>query len=125
MMNVVVLIGRIASEIELKYTPAGKAVCQFRLAVDSGTKNADGEKSADFFSVVCWEKTAENVAQYCEKGRLIAASGRLQSRSYEAQDGSKRHVVEVVANNVRFLERKPQEHDDHPLDDKFKEGGPM
>ena len=106
MMNVVVLIGRLTKDPELRYTPSGKAVCQFRLAVDRGTSSAQGEKEADFFDVVVWEKQAENCANYLSKGRLVAVNGRLQSRSYDAQDGTRRTVTEVVARDVRFLERK-------------------
>lgn len=106
MMNVVVLIGRLTKDPELRYTPSGKAVCQFRLAVDRGTSNAQGEKETDFFDIVVWEKQAENCANYLSKGRLVAVNGRLQSRSYDAQDGTRRTVVEVVARDVRFLERK-------------------
>ena len=108
MMNVVVLIGRLTKDPELRYTPSGKAVCQFRLAVDRGTSSAQGEKEADFFDVVVWEKQAENCANFLSKGRLVAVNGRLQSRSYDAQDGTRRTVVEIVARDVRFLERKQQ-----------------
>lgn len=108
MMNVVVLIGRLTKDPELRWTPSGKAVCQFRLAVDRGTSNAQGEKETDFFDVVVWEKQAENCANFLSKGRLVAVNGRLQSRSYDAQDGTRRTVIEIVARDVRFLERKQQ-----------------
>lgn len=107
MLNVVVVIGRLTKDPELRFTPGGKAVCQLRLAVDRGTSNPQGEKEADFFDVVVWDKQAENCANYLGKGRLIAVNGRLQSRSYDAQDGGRRTVVEIVARDVRFLERKP------------------
>lgn len=106
MLNVVVLIGRLTKDPELRYTPSGKAVCQFRLAVDRGTSNPQGEKETDFFDVVVWEKQAENCANFLSKGRLVAVNGRLQSRQYDAQDGTRRTVIEIVARDVRFLERK-------------------
>lgn len=120
MMNVVVLIGRLTADPALRYTPSGKAVCQFRLAVDGPSK----ESEALFIDVVVWEKQAENAAEYLSKGRLCAVQGRLQTRTYEASDGTKRTVTEVVANNVRFLSPK-SESAPHPLDDKFDEGGPI
>lgn len=104
MMNVVLLIGRLASDPELKYTPSGTAVTTFRLAVDR-RKSADGTKEADFFSIVAWKQQAEFVANYVGKGRLVAIQGRLQARSWVAQDGSKRNTVEVVAHDLRTLER--------------------
>lgn len=106
MLNVVVLIGRLTKDPEIRYTQSGKAVCQFRLAVDRGTKDADGKNEADFFDVVVWEKQAENCANFLSKGRLVAVNGRLQSRQYDAQDGTRRTVIEIVARDVRFLERK-------------------
>lgn len=106
MLNNVVLIGRTTRDPDLRYTPNGKGVANFTLAVDRGFPGSDGERQADFFDCQCWGKTAENMAQYVTKGQLIAVQGRLQSRSYETQDGQKRKVIEVVADVVKFLERK-------------------
>lgn len=108
MLNQVVLIGRLTKDPELRYTPGGKAVATLRLAVDRGTNNAQGEKETDFIDVVVWEKQAENVANYLQKGRLVAVTGRLQIRQYETQEGQKREKAEVVAGNVRFLDRGDQ-----------------
>lgn len=107
MLNSVVLIGRLTKDPELRYTPGGKAVCTLRLAVDRGTTNPQGEKETDFIDVVVWEKQAESVANYLQKGRLVAVQGRLQVRHYE-KDGARREKAEVVANNVRFLDRGDQ-----------------
>ena len=101
MLNQVVLIGRLARDPELKYTPnKGVAVCKFALAVDRMTQG-DGQ-SADFIDIIVWDKLAELCAQYLSKGKLAAVSGRLQIRPYE-KDGIKRRAAEVVADKVRFL----------------------
>lgn len=98
-MNVVVLIGNLARDPELKYTQNGKAVCNFTLAVN----NPYAENKADFISVTAWDKQAENIAQYLRKGSKAGVEGRLQVRSYEDKDGNRRWVTEVVANRVEFL----------------------
>lgn len=105
MLNNIVLIGRLTKDPELRYTQSGKAVATLRLAVDRGTTNPQGEKETDFIDVVVWERQAETVANYLQKGRLIAVQGRLQIRSYETQEGQKREKAEVVASTVRFLDR--------------------
>jgi single-strand DNA-binding protein len=109
MLNKVVLIGRICTDIELKYTAAGSAVTNFRLAVDRQFKNEAGEKETDFIDIVAWKQQAEFAATYLGKGRLIAVDGRLQVRDYE-KDGQKRKAVEIVANDVRPLD-KPKEQE--------------
>ncbi|MDI6772343.1 MAG: single-stranded DNA-binding protein [bacterium] len=103
MMNHISLIGRLTADPELRYTPSGKAVAGFSLAVDRRVASATGGKQTDFIPIVCWAKTAEVVTQYLTKGRLVAIEGRLQIRSYEAKDGQKRRVAEVIANGVTFL----------------------
>src|SRR5690625_2601534 len=104
MLNRTIMIGRLASEPELRYGQTGTAVCAFRLAVDRPwAKNGD-EQKADFFPIVTFRKLAETVAYNLNKGRLVAVEGRLQARSYQAQDGSTRWITEVVADNVRFLD---------------------
>lgn len=107
MLNSVVLIGRLTKDPELRYTPSGKAVATLRLAVDRGTTNPQGERETDFIDVVVWDKQAETVANYLQKGRLVAVQGRLQIRQYETQEGQRREKAEVVANQfggVRFLD---------------------
>lgn len=105
MLNRIILIGRLTADPELKYTPTGTAVCNFTLAVDRPRQNQNGEKETDFVSIVVWQKLAELTAQYLKKGRMAAVEGRLQIRSYENKEGQRVRVAEVVADNVRFLER--------------------
>lgn len=115
MINNVVLIGRLTKDSELRYTSSGKAVVSFTLAVERNFKNANGEKEADFIPCVQWGKGAEFTAQYTQKGSLVAVEGRIQTRTYDTNDGQRRWVTEVVAENVRFLERKKQENNTESL----------
>ena len=108
-MNHVVLIGRLTGDPELRYTPNGVAVTNFRIAVDRTFSNSKGEREVDFIPIVVWQKQAENCANYLKKGQMVAVEGRLQVRSYEAKDGQKRWVTEVYANNVQFLSRPKEE----------------
>ena len=113
-MNCVVLIGRLTREPELRYIPnTGTPVANFTLAVDKNLSKEKkqefevrGEPTADFINIVVWNKPAENCANYLSKGLKVAIQGRLQSRSYEANDGTRRYVTEVVAERVEFLEWK-------------------
>lgn len=105
MLNKVILIGRLTRDPEMRYTPQGIAVANFSLAVDRPFTNADGNRETDFIDCVAWRKLGETVGNHLTKGRLVAAEGRLQIRSYEAQDGTKRRVAEVICDNVRFLDR--------------------
>lgn len=103
-MNKVVLIGRLTKDPELRFTPGnGTAVASFTLAVDRKYKK-DGQQEADFIPIVVWGKQAESTANYVTKGKLVGVSGRIQTRSYDAKDGNKRYVTEVVADEVQFLE---------------------
>lgn len=102
-MNKVVLIGRLTRDPELKFTPTGTAVVTFTLAVDRKYKK-EGQPQADFIPIVVWGKTAENTANYMSKGKLMSVAGRIETRSYEAKDGGRRYVTEVVADEVSFLE---------------------
>lgn len=106
MLNRIILIGRLTRDPELRYVPSGQPVAQFSLAVDRPFTNQAGERDTDFIDIVAWRKLAEQVSQHLTKGRLVAVEGRLQIRSYETQDGQKRKVAEVVADGVRFLDRK-------------------
>jgi len=106
MLNCVVLIGRLTKDPELRYTPSGVAVASFTLAVDRSWLNQQGEKEADFIPIVVWRKQAENCANYIGKGSLVAVQGRIQVRTYEAKDGQRRWVTEVIADNVRFLDKR-------------------
>ncbi len=106
MLNRIILIGRLTRDPELRYVPSGQPVASFTLAVDRPFVNQQGERGTDFIDIVAWRKLAEQVTQHLSKGRLVAVEGRLQIRSYETQDGQKRKVAEVVADAVRFLDRK-------------------
>lgn len=124
MLNRIVIIGRLTRDPEMRQTPSGTAVCTFTLAVDRSFKSANGERETDFIPVVAWRQLGENCAQYLAKGKLAAVDGRLQIRTYQAQDGSKRTAAEVVAENVRFLSPKSEPSVDDsevdlapPLDD--------
>lgn len=111
MLNKVILIGRLTRDPELRYTPnSGTAVGSFTLAVN---RIGGKQEETDFIDIVVWGKQAENCAQYLQKGSLAAVDGRLQIRSYEAKDGQKRRVAEVVAFSVQFLSgRQPANHAD-------------
>lgn len=109
MLNKAILIGRLTRDPELRSTSNDISVTSFTVAVDRNFTNQQGEKETDFIPVVAWRKLAETCAKYLEKGRLVAVSGRMQVRSYEAKDGSKRYITEVVADEVQFLERM-EEH---------------
>ena len=105
-MNKVTLIGRLTKDPELKFTPGtGTAVANFTIAVDRRLPNKDGQREADFIPIVVWGKPAENTANYMSKGKLIAINGRLQIRSYDAKDGTKRYVTEVVADDLIMLDK--------------------
>ena len=101
-MNKVILVGRLTKEPEVRYTPNGKAVASFTLAVDNGF----GEnKKTDFIPIVVWGNSAEFCGNNLSKGSKVLVDGRLQVRSYDAKDGSKRYVTEVIANYLEALER--------------------
>lgn len=108
MLNRIVLIGRLTKDPELRYTQSGKAVCAFTLAVDRPYLANNGNREADFINIVVWNKLGENCAQYLAKGKLAAVDGRLQIRSYDGQDGQRRYITEVIADNVRFLSPKSE-----------------
>ena len=106
--NNVTLIGRLTKDADLRYTSNGTATANITLAVDRGFKNAEGKKETDFINCVVWRKPAENVAQYCSKGSLVSVDGRIQTRSYDNNQGQRVYVTEVVADSVQFLETRAQ-----------------
>ena len=107
MLNKVILMGRLEKDVDVRQTPSGKTVARFTLAVDRRQgKNTQGQQTADFLNIVAWEKLADFCSNYLRKGTKILLEGQLQSRSYEAQDGSKRYVTEVVARDIEFAESK-------------------
>ena len=105
-MNKVVLIGRLTRDPELRYTGSNIPVATFSLAVNRNFSNQSGEREADFINIVVWRKQAENVKNYLTQGSQVAIDGRIQTRSYDDQNGQKRYVTEVVADNVEFLGSK-------------------
>jgi single-strand DNA-binding protein len=103
-LNRAILIGRLTRRPELRITPSSVSVTTFTLAVDR-PPTKDGAKETDFLDCVAFGRIAENTCKYMDKGRLVAVDGRLQRRLWEAKDGQKRHAVEVIADNVQFLDK--------------------
>lgn len=111
MANKVILIGRLTKDPTVNYTSTGKCVTQFTLAVNRTFKNQQGKYDADFIPVVVWDKTAELVGNSCAKGHRIYVEGRIQVRTYEDKDGTKKWVTEIIANSVEFIEKREQPKD--------------
>lgn len=105
-MNKVVLVGRLTKDPELRSTNSGLPVTSFTVAVNRIFKNKDGNYDTDFLNVSIFGKQAENVSKYCSKGSQVGVEGRIQTRSYDAEDGSKRYVTEIIADSVEFLGSK-------------------
>lgn len=104
-MNTVFLIGRLTKDVELRYIAStGKAVARFTLAVDRAFAKKEDEVTADFFNIVVWGKTAENCANYLAKGRMLAVRGRLQNNNYTDKSGVKQYAVEIIAEEVKFID---------------------
>ncbi|WP_035053153.1 single-stranded DNA-binding protein [Carnobacterium pleistocenium] len=106
MINNVVLVGRLTKDPELRYTSSGTANATVTLAVNRQFTNQKGEKEADFINCVVWRKTAESLANYTSKGSLVGIEGRIQTRSYDNQQGQRVYVTEVVAEVISFLDAK-------------------
>ncbi|MCK3906847.1 single-stranded DNA-binding protein [Streptococcus suis] len=106
MINNVVLVGRMTRDAELRYTPSNQAVATFTLAVNRNFKNQNGERETDFINVVIWRQQAENLANWAKKGALIGITGRIQTRSYDNQQGQRVYVTEVVAESFQLLESR-------------------
>lgn len=109
MINNTVLVGRLTKDVELRYTPSNVAVATFTLAVNRTFKNENGEREADFINCVMWRQQAENLASWAKKGALIGITGRIQTRSYDNQQGQRVYVTEVVAEQFQLLESKGQQ----------------
>ena len=107
-MNSICLVGRLTKDVELRYTPSNVAVATFTLAVNRTFKNENGEREADFINCVMWRRQAENLANWVKKGALIGITGRIQTRSYDNQQGQRVYVTEVVAEQFQLLESKEQ-----------------
>lgn len=109
-MNRVIMVGNLTKDPELSETPNGIKVCRFGIAVQRKYGNEQGKKEADFFNVIAWRGLAESVAKYLEKGSKAGVSGSLQTRTYDANDGSKRYATEIVADEVEFLSQRKMEN---------------
>ena len=107
-MNRAILIGNLTRDPDVRMTNGGISVCTFSIAVQRRFPNQQGERQADFFNIVCWRALAENCGKYLKKGSKVCATGPIQNRSYEANDGTKRYVTEIVAEEVEFLDRPGQ-----------------
>ena len=129
----VIAMGRVTKEPEVRYTQSGKCVCTFIIAVNREFKNEEGNYDADFVPVVVWGKAAELAGNSLDKGHRILVEGRLQNRSYEAKDGSKRYITEIISQHIEFIERKADIHPktmdkmgtDVTKDDPFDENVPF
>src|SRR5690625_3472669 len=106
MLNRVVIVGRLTRDPDLRYTSTGVAVANFTVAANRPFKNQQGEQEADFINCVTWRKQAENLTTYMKKGNLIGVDGRVQTRSYENQEGKMVYVTEILAENIQFLESR-------------------
>lgn len=109
MLNQSILVGRIVREPEVRETENGSKVTNLTLAVQRSFKNSNGEYDCDFIPCVLWKGIAESTAEYCKKGDLLGVRGRLQARSYELSDETKRNVLEVIAEKVTFLSSKSKD----------------
>jgi len=132
-VNRVILIGRLVRDPEARTVASGQAMARFTLAVDRGFANGQGQREADFIDVVAWRTLAERVAEHLRRGRLVGIEGRLQIRRFETAQGKRRKAAEVVADRVRFLDRKPTEAvsdgdevaGDETLDDEVEADAPF
>ena len=119
-MNKVYLIGNLTRDPELASTTSGISVCRFSIAVSRRFANSEGEREADFFNIVVWRAQGENCHKYLKKGSKCAVVGSLQNRSYDANDGTKRTVTEIIAEEVEFLSTKNQTDASAPSDKEEK-----
>ena len=108
MTNHITILGRVTKQVDVRYTPSQKVVCSFTLAVDRPFLNQEGKREADFIPVVVWGKAAELCGNSLAKGHRLLVEGRLQIRNFDAKDGTKHWVTEVIANSIEFIERKEQ-----------------
>ena len=102
------LIGRLTKDTELRYTKSNIPCCQFSIAVSRNYKNEQGDYETDYFNIICWHRQAETCAEYLKKGDRVGIEGKLQSRNYEDKEGNKRVAIEVVADNIDFLQTRKE-----------------
>lgn len=115
-MNKFIGIGRLTKAPEMRTTTNGKTNTTFTIAINRNYSNKEGEQETDYIGCSAWNKLAENIAKYCTKGMLVAVEGRIQIRSYDAQDGSKRYVTEVLVENIHFLSKSEPKAGDKEQD---------
>ena len=116
-MNKIIVLGRLTKSPEIRYTPSQKVVASFTLAVDRPFTTPDGKREADFIPVVVWGKAAELVGNSCAKGHRLLVEGRLQIRNFDAKDGTKHWVTEIISQNIEFIERKEQKDAPKQMED--------
>lgn len=119
MMNSTCLVGRLTKDVELRYTPSNVAVATFTLAVNRTFKNENGEREADFINCMIWRQQAENFANWVKKGNLVGITGRIQTRSYENQQGQRVYVTEVVADTFQLLEKRDNSANQSNIEDQM------
>ncbi|WP_099776273.1 single-stranded DNA-binding protein [Streptococcus suis] len=119
MINNVVLVGRLTRDVELRHTPSNQAVATFTLAVNRNFKNVDGNREADFINCVMWRQQAENLAKWTKKGHLIGITGRIQTRSYDNQQGQRVYVTEIVAESFQVLEKRDNTANHSSMDEQM------
>lgn len=120
-MNTVNLIGRLTKDPELRYSPSGMAICKFTLAVNRDFTNQNGEREADFITCTAFKKTAENLSNYQTKGSRIGVVGRIQTGSYEGQDGKRVFTTDVMVDRIEFLDSKNQSPSQNNSPQQFNE----
>ena len=123
MINRTVLVGRLTKDPELKYTPSGVPMARFTLAVNRPFSNQQGEKEADFINCVAWRKQAENLSNFMKKGNMVGIEGRIQTGSFEGQDGKRVFTTDVIADSIQFLERNQQSQSNHQQSSQQQYGG--
>ena len=111
-MNKVILIGNLTKDPEQSYTPSNICVCRFTVAVNRSYSSQNGDKQTDFLPVVCWRNQAENCAKHLKKGSKVGVSGSIQTRTYDDQNGVRRYVTEIVADEVQFLSTRNENGSD-------------
>ena len=115
-MNKIILIGRLTKDVELRYTQVtNTAVASFTLAVDRKFTKSDNEKQTDFFNVIAWNKLAENISKYLSKGKQVAISGRLETRSWNDESGQKHNTIEIIAEEASFIDPKNKKNNEEPI----------
>ena len=110
-MNRVILIGNLTKDVEVRSTPSGVTVANFTIAVNRRFKDASGEKKTEYFTCIAWRQLGEMCGKYLARGKKVCVVGELQTRSYEAKDGTKRYITEIVADEVEFLTPKTERSD--------------